>query len=243
MENKTGKPAWPAGRYFKYAIGEIILVVIGILIALQINNWNEGRVNKIKLEDYLNEMIVDLNLDIKNLNNEIDRASMMISRNQSFLEHRNYDAFSIDSLEKRLETFSAIVRINQAAFNKIQASGITDFRGYNDLIEEIDEYYTYKILSVTGYASIINGAVIEEDKVWRYQQKDYEFRYGTELTSYQNDVEAKIKLIELLKSPTARNILKIDIRRRKYQILLMQKLKIESQNLVKSVASSLTNNN
>ena len=36
MENKTGK-------YFKYALGEIILVVIGILIALQINNWNEDR--------------------------------------------------------------------------------------------------------------------------------------------------------------------------------------------------------
>ena len=34
MENKTGK-------YFKYAIGEIILVVIGILIALQLNNLNE----------------------------------------------------------------------------------------------------------------------------------------------------------------------------------------------------------
>ena len=37
MENKTGK-------YFKYAIGEIILVVIGILIALQINNWNQNRI-------------------------------------------------------------------------------------------------------------------------------------------------------------------------------------------------------
>ncbi|TVZ57051.1 hypothetical protein OD91_2357 [Lutibacter sp. Hel_I_33_5] len=36
MENKTSK-------YFKYAIGEIVLVVIGILIALQINNWNESR--------------------------------------------------------------------------------------------------------------------------------------------------------------------------------------------------------
>ncbi|MBO3115440.1 hypothetical protein J4050_01695 [Winogradskyella sp. DF17] len=35
-ENKTGK-------YIKYAIGEIILVVIGILIALQINNWNQSR--------------------------------------------------------------------------------------------------------------------------------------------------------------------------------------------------------
>jgi sensor domain CHASE-containing protein len=36
-ENKTGE-------YFKYAIGEIILVVLGILIALQINNWNENRI-------------------------------------------------------------------------------------------------------------------------------------------------------------------------------------------------------
>jgi len=36
MENKIGK-------YFKYAIGEIILVVIGILIALQVSNFNEQR--------------------------------------------------------------------------------------------------------------------------------------------------------------------------------------------------------
>ena len=39
--NKTAK-------YLTYAIGEIILVVIGILIALQINNWNEDRKNSIK---------------------------------------------------------------------------------------------------------------------------------------------------------------------------------------------------
>jgi uncharacterized membrane protein len=36
MENKTGK-------YLKYAIGEIVLVVIGILIALSINNFNNSR--------------------------------------------------------------------------------------------------------------------------------------------------------------------------------------------------------
>ena len=38
-EGKTGK-------YFKYAIGEIVLVVIGIVIALQLNNWNESRKNE-----------------------------------------------------------------------------------------------------------------------------------------------------------------------------------------------------
>ena len=36
VENKKGK-------YFKYVIGEIVLVVIGILIALSISNWNEKR--------------------------------------------------------------------------------------------------------------------------------------------------------------------------------------------------------
>jgi len=41
MKNQTG-------RYFKYAIGEIILVVIGILIALSINNWNENRIKSNK---------------------------------------------------------------------------------------------------------------------------------------------------------------------------------------------------
>ncbi len=46
MENKTGK-------YFKYAIGEIVLVVIGILIALQINNWNENRKVQALEKDYL----------------------------------------------------------------------------------------------------------------------------------------------------------------------------------------------
>ncbi|MFC3880480.1 DUF6090 family protein [Algoriphagus namhaensis] len=50
LENKTGK-------YFKYAIGEIVLVVIGILIALQINNWNENRKDRIIEKEILTELI------------------------------------------------------------------------------------------------------------------------------------------------------------------------------------------
>jgi Family of unknown function (DUF6090) len=47
------------GKYFKYAIGEIILVVIGILIALSINNWNEDRKESIKETAILTELHKD----------------------------------------------------------------------------------------------------------------------------------------------------------------------------------------
>jgi len=51
---ETGK----TGKYFKYAIGEIVLVVIGILIALSINNWNQNRIDK-KREITLLEQLLD----------------------------------------------------------------------------------------------------------------------------------------------------------------------------------------
>jgi len=56
------------GKYLTYAIGEIILVVIGILIALSINNWNENRKNNSKVKTYLNSLIKDLTVDQKSLN-------------------------------------------------------------------------------------------------------------------------------------------------------------------------------
>jgi len=40
-------------KYLRYAIGEIILVVIGILITLATNNWNQNRINTGKQQDYL----------------------------------------------------------------------------------------------------------------------------------------------------------------------------------------------
>jgi len=56
---ETGK----TGKYLKYAIGEIILVVIGILIALYINNSNESRkLEKVEI-DYLNRFLIDLEKD------------------------------------------------------------------------------------------------------------------------------------------------------------------------------------
>lgn len=52
-------------KYLLYAVGEIILVVIGILIALQINNWNEGRNTNKKETLILNELLNSINNDLK----------------------------------------------------------------------------------------------------------------------------------------------------------------------------------
>ena len=52
-------------KYARYAIGEIVLVVVGILIALQINNWNEERQLKESVKVYLNRLVEDLNNDVE----------------------------------------------------------------------------------------------------------------------------------------------------------------------------------
>ncbi len=67
IDNKTGK-------YLKYAIGEIVLVVIGILIALQINNWNEDRKNSVKEKQYLTSFKNDLLINITELERVIEKS-------------------------------------------------------------------------------------------------------------------------------------------------------------------------
>ena len=61
-EGKTSK-------YFKYAIGEIVLVVIGILIALQINNWNEERKSNEQIHALLDNLTMSIEEDKEYLNN------------------------------------------------------------------------------------------------------------------------------------------------------------------------------
>ena len=46
-------------NYIKYALGEIVLVVIGILIALQVNNWNENRISYTKKEKLLHALRIE----------------------------------------------------------------------------------------------------------------------------------------------------------------------------------------
>lgn len=66
-------------RYLLYALGEIILVVIGILIALQINNWNEFRKERKREEMYLNSLKSDLRESQAELRRVIDKTDRVAS--------------------------------------------------------------------------------------------------------------------------------------------------------------------
>ncbi len=70
--SKTTSAKTTAGKYLKYAIGEIVLVVIGILIALQVNDWNEQRKERVAERKILNEILIDLESAQKDLIKDIE---------------------------------------------------------------------------------------------------------------------------------------------------------------------------
>jgi hypothetical protein len=79
MENKTGK-------YFKYAIGEIILVVIGILIALSINNWNELKKQRNEAKTFIKRLSEEVGQNIEVTNREILLEQDQVEKTKSLLE-------------------------------------------------------------------------------------------------------------------------------------------------------------
>ena len=77
-KNKTGK-------YMKYAIGEIILVVIGILIALWINDWNQEKKNERIEIVFLEDFKSDVETDIQTLKDRINTNNRMVANADSIL--------------------------------------------------------------------------------------------------------------------------------------------------------------
>ena len=79
-ENKTGK-------YFKYAIGEIVLVVLGILIALQINNWNQQRIQDKGEQSAILNLKQDFEYNYKALDSVLNETKDNIASQFILLNH------------------------------------------------------------------------------------------------------------------------------------------------------------
>lgn len=118
-EGKTGK-------YFKYAIGEIVLVVVGILIALQINNWNENRKTR-KLEAQIyNELKSDLLQTRNDINETISKHKEIFKSSQLLITDIYNKKSNSQSIYESLTRSSAEFQIipKTSAFENLKNSGL-----------------------------------------------------------------------------------------------------------------------
>lgn len=219
-------------KYLKYAIGEIVLVVIGILIALQINLWNEARKSQDILTANLHGVLKELKVDATKISQLLITYRENNKNRKDFINEPNYEKLSLGVLESNLENFNKDLNLQYSYFKKIQNSGITEFGDYEEIMDGLIYYYDNTLPYLNKLTATYDDQVTREDEFWRYEQNSYEFHYLDGLKSYQNDNEAKRKLIKLLKSPTARNILKIDMRR---NLFLAERLSQIQPNLEKMI--------
>ena len=119
---ETGK----TGKYFKYAIGEIVLVVIGILIALSINNWNENKKSNIKFNKLLVNVFNDLEVDLEVA--------------QRFIEFYNDKDTLVNNIingKYSVSDYKNDPNLENPIFDNYQVYNVTDM-GYNALMQNTE---------------------------------------------------------------------------------------------------------
>jgi len=155
-EGKTGK-------YFKYAIGEIILVVIGILIALQINNWNENK--KLQKEEikFLKNFKQSISADLEYNNLNSNRYSLTKEAINRLLKHFEQDLPYNDSLEYYFGRITQAwsPKINMEVFETLKSNDLNLISNDN-LRNKLISYYSWSddILNkdIERYIAVIDNA-------------------------------------------------------------------------------------
>ncbi|TJY36440.1 DUF6090 family protein [Pontimicrobium aquaticum] len=137
LENKTSK-------YFKYAIGEIILVVIGILIALSINNWNEKRKTHNQLQGYLNGISKNIQSDTIEINIIKALRERQNLAAKDYVKYTYMDSMPIQLVPKIAPILGEqYLNVNQSGFDALKNSGyIANLQG-TALEDAIYDYYSY----------------------------------------------------------------------------------------------------
>ena len=136
-QNKTGK-------YIKYAIGEIILVVIGILIALQINNWNEAWKETKQETVILKSLQNNIKSDIHNLSRSITFQNSMV---KDYTNCLNILAEKKEATKTEfLKSFATILQVggvvlNTTTFNNLQNNGELKLIKNKTIADSIVGYY------------------------------------------------------------------------------------------------------
>ena len=131
-------------KYVLYAAGEIALVVIGILIALQINNWNEDR----KTRQYESILLKELQVELKSNKDDIDQTvntlNTAITANKVIVSlYENPPPYSdtMDVHFARLYSFSFFIA-NKTVYEKLKITGI-DIIQNEEIRKRVSALYTF----------------------------------------------------------------------------------------------------
>jgi hypothetical protein len=171
-DNGSGRPASPIGRYLVYAIGEIVLVVIGILIALQINNWNEHKKEEAATVVYVNNLIEDIKQDTLMYANQIKAAQIKFQFSKEINEYIN-EGKAITDTSAFIINLQSIARlllpaINDNTYNDLVSTGNMKLIRDKKSIDAIKNYYSnqpswwytdYKNQLVNGYLPLAVDAI------------------------------------------------------------------------------------
>ena len=174
------------GKYFKYAIGEIILVVIGILIALQINNWNEHR-KTLNLETAFVEGVKkDLQADLK----EIERIKTAAERKVELFGILKNDLLELyQNNKQKSDSLCKLYFVSQITFFPI--SGTFDAAvSTNEIGKFKNRDLNSKIMKLYNatYQRLLNNGDIMDER-WNFisQTYGYERMVGKLKNNMSND--------------------------------------------------------
>ncbi len=142
------KPA----KYFRYAIGEIVLVMVGILLALQVNNWNEERKAKNTEILLLNEFIVSLKTDLNTIDYEFQRHKEALESCTIILGVFGHHEKYRDSLSRHFSSSNnyTVFEFNQGAYQSLKSIGIETISNRSlslKIVNLYDQWYNIYIVN------------------------------------------------------------------------------------------------
>ncbi len=188
------------GKYFKYAIGEIILVVIGILIALQINDWNQAKKDR-KLEaQYYCRLLEDVNQDLVNYNDYVALLNERIDDNNTLIQRLQDDIMQLDSISplilKSVKYSNRTITATTDAFEDIKSSGNLNIIKDLSVKNHLADYY--KTLANTSAVIEGNGKSITDK---RFLESEDVISYGwIKLLENVNAIDTSKVNLKALKS-------------------------------------------
>jgi hypothetical protein len=136
--------------YLFYAIGEIALVMIGILLALQVNNWNEGNKLRKKENISLQKLAINLEDDIRLLKEIIQEDSLILAE----LHEMSQQILEADSIEDVSFTDASFKGAqfypNKTTINTLESSGQLDIVQNQVIIDRLILYYRSVTIAKEG---------------------------------------------------------------------------------------------